>query len=193
MLIGYARVSTTAQAGTGTSLETQRADLEAAGCERVYQDVISGAKDVRPGMDDMLRNLRSGDVVVVTKLDRLGRSMKHLVNLVADLKEEGVHLKSLGEGIDTSTHAGTLIFSIFGSLAEFERARILERTAAGRAAAEAQGRKGGRPRSYDAAKIREAQRVHEIPGLSPRAKASQVGVSVSQFYKLLKMNPEDVA
>lgn len=192
MQIGYARVSTTAQAGSGTSLETQRADLRAAGCERVYEDVISGAKDVRPGMDDMLRNLRPGDVIVVTKLDRLGRSMKHLVNLVADLKEEGVHLKALAEGIDTSTAAGEMVLGIFGSLAEFERTRILERTAAGRAAAEAQGRRGGRPRSYDAAKIRRVHEVHEVPGLSPKAKAAHVGVSVSQFYKLLKMNPEEV-
>lgn len=188
MLLGYARVSTTAQATNGTSLQAQRSELEAAGCERIYQDVISGAKDLRPGMEDMLRNVRPGDVIVVTKLDRLGRSMRHLVNLVADLKDEGVHLKSLGEGIDTSTPTGDLILNIFGSLAEFERVRILERTAAGRAAAAAQGRMGGRPRTYDAAKIRRAKEVYEIPGLSPKAKAAEVGVSVSQFYKLLKMD-----
>lgn len=190
MLIGYVRVSTAAQASTGTSLQTQREELEAAGCGRIYADTISGAKDVRPQMEDMLKNVRPGDVIVVTKLDRLGRSMRHLVNLVADLKEEGVHLRSLSEGIDTSTPTGDLVLGIFSSLAEFERTRILERTATGRAAAEAQGRKGGRPRSYDAAKIRRAHEVHEIPGLSPKAKAAEVGVSVSQFYKLLKMNPE---
>lgn len=190
MLIGYARVSTVTQANSGTSLATQRDALAEAGCEQVYDDVISGAKDVRLGMDEMLRAVRAGDVIVVTKLDRLGRSMRHLVNLVADLKEEGVHLRSLGEGIDTSKATGDLILNIFGSLAEFERTRILERTAAGRAAAEAQGRKGGRPKKYDAAMIAKAHRVQDLPGLNAQERARAVGVSVSTYYRLLKMDSE---
>ena len=125
-LIGYARISTTEQ-----KLEPQVDALKAAGCETVFEDVISGAKAERPGLNNALAFLRKGDTLLVWKLDRLGRSMKHLVETVTDLGDRGVGFKSLTEGVDTTTTGGTLVFHLFGALAEFERDLIVERTQAG--------------------------------------------------------------
>ena len=125
-LIGYARVSTAEQ-----KLEPQADALKAAGCETVFEDVISGAKAERTGLNEALAFLRKGDTLVVWKLDRLGRSMKHLVETVSELGDRGVGFRSLTEGVDTTTTGGTLVFHLFGALAQFERDLIIERTQAG--------------------------------------------------------------
>lgn len=193
MILGYARVSTTRQADNGTSLDTQREQLTAAGAERIFTEAgVSGAKTTRPQLDRMLEQLRPGDTVVVTKLDRLGRSLSHLVALVEQLRADGIGLRSVAEGIDTNTEAGRLVFGIFASLAEFERERIRERTTVGREAARAQGKTGGRPRKYDAEKIRRAHELHtSTTTMSPKEKAAALGVSLSSFYRLLQMDPNE--
>src|SRR5689334_10651558 len=139
MLIGYARVSTIEQ-----TLDLQQDALRQAGCEQVFTDRISGAKSERPGLTQALEFGRSGDILVVWKLDRLGRSLRHLIEMVSELQKRNVGFRSLTENIDTTSPGGKLIFHIFGSLAEFERDLIRERTLAGLAAARARGRKGGR-------------------------------------------------
>jgi len=138
-LIGYARVSTAEQ---DTALQTDA--LRKAGCERIFEDTVSGAKTDRPGLTAALAWLRDGDVLVVWRLDRLGRSMAHLIETVSALESRGVGLRSLTESIDTTTPGGLLIFHVFGALGQFERDLIRERTRAGLAAAAARGRKGGR-------------------------------------------------
>ena len=139
MDIGYARVSTDDQ-----SLALQLDALKAAGCKRVFRDVASGAKTDRSGLDEAFSHLREGDTLIVWRLDRLGRSLKQLIELMNSLQEEGVGFKSLTEQIDTTTSGGKLIFHVFAALAEFERDLIRERTRAGLAAARARGKKGGR-------------------------------------------------
>jgi DNA invertase Pin-like site-specific DNA recombinase len=140
MQIGYARVSTDEQ-----TLDLQLDALHKAGCEQVHRDIASGAKTERPGLADALGHLRKGDTLVVWRLDRLGRSLRHLIDTLTDLDTRGIGFKSLTESIDTTTPGGKLIFHIFGALAEFERDLIRERTNAGLAAARARGHKGGRP------------------------------------------------
>jgi DNA invertase Pin-like site-specific DNA recombinase len=142
MIVGYARVSTDDQ-----TLALQLDALQAAGCETVFRDTISGAKTERPGLSKALDHVRNGDMLVVWRLDRLGRSLSHLIELIQTLEGRGVGFKSLTEQIDTTTSGGKLIFHIFGALAEFERNLIRERTMTGLAAARARGRMGGRPRS----------------------------------------------
>jgi excisionase family DNA binding protein len=144
MLIGYARVSTLDQ-----NLDLQRDALGKAGCERTFEDKESGAKAERAGLAKALDALRPGDTLVVWKLDRLGRSLKHLVQTVQALSEKGIGFKSLQESLDTTSSGGKLIFHIFAALAEFERDIIRERTQAGLVAARARGRQGGRPRGRD--------------------------------------------
>lgn len=139
MLIGYVRVSTNDQ---NTAL--QRNALESAGCELIFEDKISGKVSDRPGLKKVLRTLSDGDTLVVWKLDRLGRSVRHLVGLVEELREKGVNFKSLTDSIDTSTPMGRFFFHVMGALAEMERELIVERTRAGLAAARAEGRIGGR-------------------------------------------------
>ncbi|CTV44548.1 Resolvase domain-containing protein [Escherichia coli] len=139
MLIGYVRVSTNDQ-----STELQRNALECAGCELIFEDKISGTKSDRPGLKKLLRTLSEGDTLVVWKLDRLGRSMRHLVILVEELRERGVNFRSLTDAIDTSTPMGRFFFHVMGALAEMERELIVERTRAGLEAARAKGRIGGR-------------------------------------------------
>lgn len=141
MKIGYVRVSTRDQ-----NPDLQRDALNAAGCERIYQDIASGSKTKRPALDELLNQLRSGDILVIWKLDRMGRSLKHLVELVGSLMERNVGLLSLRDPIDTTSAQGRLIFNLFASLAEFERELIRERTQAGLSAARARGRVGGRPK-----------------------------------------------
>src|SRR5712691_435706 len=143
MLIGYARVSTNEQ-----NLDLQRDALKKAGvsAKNVFTDKITGTKEERPGLEQALSHLREGDTLVVWRLDRLGRSLKHLIETVSKLQQQGVAFKSITENIDTSTVTGQLVFHIFGALAEFERNLIKERTMAGLEAARARGRKGGRPK-----------------------------------------------
>src|SRR5438477_3732516 len=147
MQIGYARISTGEQ-----TLDLQLDALQAAGCDKVFTDTASGAKTERTGLTEALGHLRTGDVLVVWRLDRLGRSLRDLIDRLLDLDQRGIGFKSLTESIDTTTSGGKLIFHIFGSLAEFERDLIRERTTAGLAAARARGRLGGRPKALRTAK-----------------------------------------
>ena len=159
MKIGYARIST---ADGKQSLDLQIDALKKAGVtsKNIYTDKVSGKKSQRPGLDACLKALRKGDVLVIWKLDRLGRSLKHLVNTVEDLTDQDIGLKVLegkGAQIDTTTASGKLMFGIFGALAEFEAELISERTRAGLAAARARGRCGGRPPKMTRSKILRAQ------------------------------------
>src|SRR6266550_561356 len=142
MLIGYARVSTQDQ-----TVNLQKDALEKIGCAKIFTDIISGATTERQGLDEALSYVREGDTLVVWKLDRLGRSLKHLIETITNLNNRKIGFKSLTENIDTTTSGGKLIFHFFGALAEFERDLIRERTNAGLQAARARGRKGGRPKA----------------------------------------------
>src|SRR5436305_5092149 len=156
MLIGYARVSTQDQ-----TLSLQKDALEKIGCTKIFTDVISGAKAERKGLEEALHYVREGDTLVVWRLDRLGRSLKHLIEVVTDLEKRGIGFKSLTENIDTTTSGGKLIFHIFGALAEFERNLIRERTQAGLQAARARGRFGGRRKALASGqKIKMAQELY---------------------------------
>lgn len=158
MLIGYARVSKNEQ-----NLDLQRDALIKAGCvERdIFTDKITGTKVEREGLEQALSHLRSGDTFVVWRLDRLGRSLKHLIETVTGLKEQNIAFQSITENIDTSTATGQLVFHIFGALAEFERNLIRERTIAGLEAARARGRKGGRPKiSHSSTKVAMAKKLY---------------------------------
>ena len=156
MIIGYARVSTGDQ-----NLDAQSDALTAAGAERIFADKISGSKRDRPELGQMLDQLRPGDVVVVTKYDRLARSLRDLLDLVEVIKEHGAGFRSLAEDIDTTTPAGRLIFHVFASIAQFERERIAERTREGLQAARARGRIGGRPPALSAAQKVEVRRMRD--------------------------------
>lgn len=179
MLIGYARVSTADQ-----DLTLQRDALQAAGCERIYTDQASGARAARPGLSEALLYAREGDTLVVWKMDRLGRSMKGLVDLAAELEERNVDLRSLTDGIDTKTAAGRFFFNIMAALAVMERELILERTRAGLEAARKAGRVGGRPRLMTPGKL-AAARTLLAAGTPPRDVASTVGVSLATLYRHL--------
>src|SRR6202035_2931827 len=144
MLIGYARVSTSDQ-----TLNLQRDALEKIGCSHIFTDTISGATTERQGLDAALSYVREGDTLVVWRLDRLGRSLKHLIETITKLNNRKIGFKSIQENIDTTTIGGKLVFHIFGALAEFERDIIKERTQAGLLAARARGRIGGRPKALD--------------------------------------------
>lgn len=179
-LIGYARVSTTDQ-----KAELQIDALKAAGCQRVFTDRASGALTSRPQLDRMLDHLREGDVVLVWRLDRLGRSLKNLIALVEDLADRGVGFRSLTESIDTTTANGKLFFSIMGALAEFERELIRERTLAGLEAARARGRVGGRPSKMTPEKLRVAREMYDSKEHTVEAIAETVGVSRKTVYRHL--------
>lgn len=178
-LIGYARVSTAEQ-----SLALQRDALAAAGCETVFEDQASGARADRPGLVEALGYLRRGDALVVWKLDRLGRSMAHLIETIRSFDAKGVGFRSLTEGVDTTTPGGTLVFHLFGALAQFERDLIRERTQAGLKAAEARGRKGGRKPVVTPDKLARA-RAHLATGLTVREAAARVKVGKTALYKAL--------
>jgi DNA invertase Pin-like site-specific DNA recombinase len=187
MLIGYARVSTTDQ-----NLNLQKDALQAAGCERLFTDTVSGARVERPGLRAALEACRSGDTLVVWKLDRLGRSLPHLVETVRELYGRDVGFKSLQEQIDTTTAGGKLIFHIFASLAEFERDLIRERTKAGLAAARARGRKGGRPKGVDQKKQKAALALKKDAGRSVREICEIVGISRNTYYKYTRLEDKPV-
>lgn len=179
MLIGYMRVSTADQ-----SLDLQRDALLAADVspDRIYEDVCSGKSTERPGLARALDVARDGDAIVVWKLDRVGRSLPHVVGLVGDLHKRGVGLKVLTGEIDTTTPTGRLVFGIFATLAEFERDLIHERTMAGLAAARARGRAGGRPRVMTKQKVKAAMALMADRDNAARDVAHQLGVSLSTLY-----------
>jgi DNA invertase Pin-like site-specific DNA recombinase len=178
MTFGYARISTTQQ-----DEALQLDALNQAGCTRIYTDKASGAVQSRPALDELLEHLRPGDTIVVWRLDRLGRSLRHLVELVATLEERNVGLRSLTESIDTTTPGGKLIFHVFAALAEFERELIRERTYAGLAAARARGRVGGRPSVWTPDKKEQAERML-AEGKGVPAVANVLGVSRASVYRL---------
>lgn len=182
MKVGYARVSTMEQ-----NLDAQHAALAAAGCDKVFQDYASGAKADRVGLGEALEYVRSDDTLVVWKLDRLGRSMKGLIELAGTLDERGVNLESITDGIDTNTAAGRFFFHIMAALATMERELILERTRAGLVAARKAGRIGGRPRKMTNAKIGVAQRELNS-GTPAKEVAATLGVSVATLYRHTKRN-----
>uniref|UniRef100_D5X759 Resolvase domain protein n=1 Tax=Thiomonas intermedia (strain K12) TaxID=75379 RepID=D5X759_THIK1 len=179
-LIGYARVSTAEQ---DTALQVDA--LHKAGCERIFEDTASGAKTDRPGLADALAYLRDGDVLAVWRLDRLGRSMPHLIETIGALEARGVGFRSLTEAIDTTTPGGRLIFHVFGALGQFERDLIRERTKAGLTAAAARGRKGGRKPVVTADKLQRA-REHMANGLNVRETAARLKVSKTALYAALQ-------
>ena len=192
MLIGYARVS---KADGSQSLDLQRDALIEAGvvADAIYEDQASGKRDTRPGLDACLKALRKGDVLVVWKLDRLGRDLKHLVTIVQELTDREIGLRVLtGQGaqIDTTTAAGRLIFGIFAALAEFERELIRERTVAGLKAARARGRKGGRKFALTKAQVRLAQAAMSNRDTSVAQLAKELGVKPVTIYRYVGPNGE---
>ena len=177
MLIGYARVSTQDQ-----NLDLQTEALTKAGCKKVFDDKVSGRRAERPGLAKAMEMLREGDTLVVWKLDRLGRSVKHLVELVGELHQQGVQFKSLTDAIDTGTPSGRFFFHVMASLAEMERELTVERTRAGLEVARQLGRMGGRKRQLTDSKIESAKKLL-ANGVPPRDVAKNLGVSVPTLYR----------
>ena len=176
MLIGYARVSTLDQ-----NPALQLDALHAAGCERVFEEKASGAKEDRPQLAKTLDDMRSGDVLVVWKLDRLARSLKQLVTVLDDLGQRGIGFRCLAPAIDTTTPEGRLLYSITGAFAEFERAIIQQRTRAGLKAALARGRKGGRPPALAAEDLTKARALLRDPLISVKAIAEAFGLRATLY------------
>ncbi len=177
MLIGYARVSTTDQ-----SLDPQLDTLKEAGCEKLFSDIASGAKTERLGLNQAIAFCRQGDTLVVWKLDRMGRSMSHLIEVVRTLAEQQIGFRSLTEQIDTTTLGGRLIFHVFGALAEFERDLIRERVNAGLKSARARGRRGGRPPVSEETKVM-ARALLANKTLSIKQICQKLGIAKSTLYK----------
>jgi DNA invertase Pin-like site-specific DNA recombinase len=177
MLVGYARVSTAEQ-----NLDLQLSALKEVGCEKLYQDQISGTKANRPGLSMALEVLRKNDTLVVWKLDRLGRTVKGLIDLVNQLHQQEIHFKSITDNIDTSTAAGRFFFHVMASLAQMERELMAERTKAGLAAAKAKGRIGGRKRKMTQSKIESAKQLL-ASGAPPKDVAQNLGISVPTLYR----------
>jgi DNA invertase Pin-like site-specific DNA recombinase len=180
MLIGYARVSTQDQ-----TLDLQKDALQNASCERIFTDTASGAKAERVGLDEALIHLREGDTLVVWRLDRLGRSLKHLIETITILANRGIGFKSITEAIDTTTSGGKLIFHIFGALAEFERDIIKERTQAGLNAARARGRKGGRPKALTPRKAQQALTLYNDKQHTIGEICRTLNISRATFYRYI--------
>ncbi|MFJ3783553.1 recombinase family protein [Streptomyces sp. SID5770] len=186
MRIGYGRVSTTDQ-----NLDAQRAALEAAGCEEIYLDKISGKLTNRPELDKVMTRLRAGDTLVITKLDRLGRSLKHLLEVSAELEARTVDLVVLDQGLDTSTPVGRFMFQILGAVAEFERSLNVERTMDGLASARAKGKVGGRKNALTPAQVRHARFMRDERDEDGRPRhtvqeiADELGVGRATIYRAL--------
>ncbi len=187
MLVGYARVSTEDQ-----TMAPQTDALTAVGCERLFTDVASGTRTARSGLEQALAFCRPGDILMVWKLDRLGRSMSHLIETIRTLDQRGIGFHSLTEHIDTTTAGGRLIFHIFGALAEFERDLMRERTRVGLQAARARGRKGGRP-----AVSRETQAMAQALLADKRLSVKQIcerlGIAKSTLYKYARPTAKTTA
>jgi DNA invertase Pin-like site-specific DNA recombinase len=184
MKIGYARVSTNVQ-----NLDMQIDALKQEGCNKIYTEIMSGAKSERPRLKEMVDNLRNGDIVVVWKLDRLGRSLKHLVGLVGQFIQQDVGLKSLNDPVDTTHPQGRLIFNIFASLAEFERDLIQERTKAGLTAARLRGRLGGKPKGLSQqaeATACAVETLYKERKLTVSQIIHQLGIARATFYNYLR-------
>ena len=179
--IGYARVSTPDQ-----KLDLQIEALNKAGCSKIFTDVASGAKSERPGLDEALKYLREGDTLVVWKLDRLGRSLSHLLKIIESLSEKNIQFKSITDSaIDTSTSSGKLMLTIIAALSEFERNLIRERTKEGLAVAKSRGRKGGRRPVITDQKLKKAKQLID-KGLTVREASAAIGVGKSSLYEALK-------
>ncbi|MFM2388467.1 MAG: hypothetical protein RLZZ437_22 [Pseudomonadota bacterium] len=176
MILGYARVSTEDQ-----HLDAQISALEAVGAERIWSEKVSGAKAQRPELKDMLKQIRPGDVVTVTKYDRLSRSLQDLLNIVEIIGEKGAGFRSLAEDIDTTTPAGRLVFHVFASIAQFERERISERTKEGLIAARKRGRIGGRPPALSPERSAEVRRMRD-----------QDGRTIAELARLFKVSPNTI-
>ncbi len=190
MKIGYARVSTKDQ-----SLSMQVDALKQAGCTQIHEEIASGAKTARPVLDEIIRNLREEDTLVIWKLDRLGRNLAHLIHLTTKLIEKKVGLISLNDPIDTTTAQGRLVFGIFASLAEFERELIRERTNAGLKSARARGRKGGRPKGMTPAAIEKAtiaEALYKNGSIPVKKIAEQLGISKTTLYLYLRYRNVDI-
>lgn len=183
-LLGYARVSTTDQ---DASLQVDA--LNEAGCFKVFVDTTSGALDERPQLQRLREQLRPGDTVVVWRLDRLGRSIRHLIDTMTELNDQGVGFRSLTENIDTTTPGGRLVFHLFAALAEFERDLIRDRTKAGLAAARARGRLGGRPPVLSADQVRTARRMYDQQDMTVAQIGRVLGVSRATIYRVLGKEP----
>ncbi len=181
MLIGYARVSTADQ-----TLDLQRDALKGAGCVKTFTDTASGAKAERKGLQEAIEYVREGDVLVVWRLDRLGRSLKDLIEIISRLDAQKIGFKSVTENIDTTTSGGKLIFHIFGALAEFERNLIRERTNAGLQAARSRGMKGGRPKSLTDKKIEIARQLYADKNNSVEEICKTLGVSRMTLWRYVK-------
>lgn len=177
MLVGYARVSTQDQ-----NLDMQRKALTEAGCGKLFEEKATGSQTDRPGLMQALEFAREGDTLVVWKLDRLGRSVKHLVELVATMEARGINFRSLTDNIDTGTPAGRFFFHVMASLAEMERELTVERTRAGLAVAKQLGRKGGRKPKMTDSKIESAKKLL-ASGVPPRDVAKNLGVSIPTLYR----------
>jgi DNA invertase Pin-like site-specific DNA recombinase len=180
MLIGYARVSTLDQ-----TLALQQDALSAAGCEQLYTDTVSGSVTERPGLTRALSHLRTGDTLVVWRLDRLGRSLPHLIETVRQLQEQGVGFQSLQEQLDTMTSGGKLVFHVFGALAEFERDLIRERTHAGLAAARARGRLFGRPKALSSQQVKQLRTLAKDGRSTVGEICQTLGISRATYYRYL--------
>ena len=181
MKIGYARVSTKDQ-----NLDLQIEALQKAGCEKIFEEKISGSTKSRPELDKMIEQFRSGDELYVWRLDRLGRSLKHIIDLVLALSEKGIIIKGLTDGVDTSTINGRLFLNIMASLAEYERELIRERTKAGLQSARARGRLGGRPKGYSKetiSKLLLMRSVYQDISKSPEEIYTAIGLTRATFYR----------
>lgn len=183
MRIGYARVSTEDQ-----NLDLQRRALRDAGCTRIFEEKISGAVRGRPALGEALRSLEGGDILVVWKLDRLGRSLRHLIEIVEDLESRAVGFQSLSDHIDTTSTGGRLLFHIMGAIAEFERAQISERTKAGLDAARRNGRRLGRPRTLSDQQIADARALAQRDRLSLSDIADTLNVRRTTLWRALSVD-----
>jgi len=182
MKIGYARVSTSQQ-----SMEMQIDALTSYGCERVYSDAATGRDFERKELAECLKALRKGDKLIVWKLDRLGRSVKHLIETVQDLNDKGIEFVSLTESIDTSSSGGKLVFTVFAALAEFERDLISERTKEGLVAARKRGRNGGRPKKLKESQLKIARTLLQDPDQTVTSVAKHLGVARNTLYRNLSI------
>jgi DNA invertase Pin-like site-specific DNA recombinase len=186
MLVGYSRVSTEEQ-----KLDLQVDALKSAGCEKFFSDHVSGASKLKPGLEEALAYLRAGDTLVVWKLDRLGRTVKGLIDLVQTLQDKGIQFRSLTDGIDTSTTAGRFFFHVMAALAQMEKELVHERTMAGLSAARARGRLGGRKPKMDASKL-DAARKLLLAGTPASAVAKTLGIGRATLYRGLRVSEDSL-